>query len=376
MSTDDTTPTDEETPSIQEGNATTFKCESCGSALSFAPGTDSLTCPYCKSENVIESSDEEIRELDFREHLRHAVDKNSMEEHITVTCDGCGARTDLQPNVTASHCPFCDSPLLAQHVSEKRFKPKSLLPFSIPKNDAQERFKGWIKSRWFAPNAFYKSVRPDKLSGVYCPFWTFDAATHTRYSGERGVYYYVTKTETVTVNGKKQTRTRQVRKTRWRRVSGSVYDDFDDLLVRASRGLPEKPARNLEPWDLHKLLPFQPEYLSGFKVESYTIGLEEGFGDAQEQMKATVRHSIEHDIGGDKQRIHSANTSYSDVTFKHILLPVWISAYRYREKSFRFLINANTGEVQGERPYSIIKITLLCIAIAAVVGTIAFFTMR
>ncbi|MBV9774716.1 MAG: hypothetical protein JO040_12240, partial [Gemmatimonadetes bacterium] len=73
------------------------------------------------------------------------------------------------------------------------------------------------------------------------------------------------------------------------------------------------------------------------------------------------------DIGGDEQRIHSTDTRYDDVTFKHILLPVWISAYRYREKVYRRLVNARTGEVQGERPWSWIKIALLVLFVAALV---------
>jgi len=358
--------------SPKEGNATTFICDGCGGALSFTPGTEHLTCPYCNNNCVIAVAPEEVSELDFHEHLQQAAEETGMEEHLTVTCDGCGARTDLQPNITAGHCPFCDSPLVAQHVSEKRFQPRSLLPFSIPREDATARFKKWITSRWFAPRAFHREVRPDKLNGVYCPFWTYDTATRTSYSGERGDYYYVTKTYTVTVDGKQETRTKQERKTRWSHASGSVSNNFDDLLVRASRGLPAKPAANLEPWDLHKLRPYQPEFLSGFKVESYSIGLEEGFTDAKVQMEPVIRQTIQHDIGGDEQRIHNKSTSYNNITFKHILLPVWISAYRYREKSYRFLINANTGEVQGERPYSIMKIVLFVVTIAVVIGIAVF----
>ncbi len=355
-------------PAPKSGSAATFTCRNCGGALSFTPGTEHLTCPYCNDNCAIPAATEEISELEFHEHLQQAAQETGLEEHLTVTCKGCGARIDLQPNVTAGHCPFCDSPLVAQHISEKRFQPRALLPFSIPRESAAALFKAWISSRWFAPRAFHRDVRPDKLSGIYCPFWTYDAATRTDYSGERGDHYYVTRTETVMVNGKPQTRTRRERRTRWSRASGSVSNGFDDLLVRASCGLPERLAAKLEPWDLQRLRPYQPEFLSGFKVESYSVGLEEGFAAARAQMEPVIRQSIRRDIGGDEQRIHRVSTGYRDITFKHILLPVWISAYRYRGKSYRFLINAGTGEVQGERPYSIVKIALLCIAIAAAIG--------
>ena len=62
------------------------------------------------------------------------------------------------------------------------------------------------------------------------------------------------------------------------------------------------------------------------------------------------------------------------MTFKHTLLPVWISAYRYHDRTFRFLVNARTGEVQGERPYSWIKITLFVMLILAVVAIVAMIS--
>ena len=77
------------------------------------------------------------------------------------------------------------------------------------------------------------------------------------------------------------------------------------------------------------------------------------------------------DIGGDQQRIHDIDTTISDVTFKHILLPVWLAAYKYNNKTYRFVVNGRTGRVQGERPWSAIKITIaivLALIVAAGVG--------
>jgi hypothetical protein len=52
---------------------------------------------------------------------------------------------------------------------------------------------------------------------------------------------------------------------------------------------------------------------------------------------------------------------------------VWISAYRFKDRNFQFLVNARTGEVQGERPYSWIKITLAVLLVIAIIGTIVYF---
>ena len=96
--------------------------------------------------------------------------------------------------------------------------------------------------------------------------------------------------------------------------------------------------------------------------------MEQGFEIGKEIMDDKIRVAIRHHIGGDEQRIHSVSTQHSNISFKHILLPVWISAYKYKEKVYRFLVNARTGEVQGERPWSWIKIALTAIAVTGLIG--------
>ena len=146
------------------------------------------------------------------------------------------------------------------------------------------------------------------------------------------------------------------------------------MLVAASNSLPVKYLDRLEPWDLNNLVPYDTKYLSGFKSERYQVSLEDGFGKAKEKMEVVIREDIKKDIGGDRQQIHSLMSKYNNITFKHILLPLWISAYRYNNKPYRFMINARTGEVTGERPWSWIKITLAVIAGAAVIGTVYYFS--
>ena len=166
---------------------------------------------------------------------------------------------------------------------------------------------------------------------------------------------------------------RQVRRTRWYPARGIVFDRFDDVLVVASRSLPAGYAQALEPWDLGNLAPYRDEYLAGFVAESYQVDLAQGFDVARQIMADAIAMTVRRDIGGDHQRIHSMDTRHDHVTFKHVLLPVWISAYRYRDRSFRFLVNARTGEVCGERPYSAAKITLAILTALIVVMVVLFF---
>ena len=187
----------------------------------------------------------------------------------------------------------------------------------------------------------------------------------------RGVYYYTTETYQ---DSDGNTRTRQVRHIAWTPCSGTVFDQFDDVLVNATDAVPEKHAQALVKWDLPSLVPYQDEYLSGFRTVRYKRGLEEAFAVAQEMMQPTIDQSIRYDIGGDEQQITNKKTQYDDITFKHILLPVWLGAYKFRDKTYSFLVNARTGEVRGDAPISVWKVLGLTLLALIIIGVIFYFS--
>jgi DNA-directed RNA polymerase subunit RPC12/RpoP len=343
------------------------KCKNCGAQLRFDPGVSSLSCDYCGVKNDIseEMKPVEVEEIDFESFINNAVQQADTMDVATVKCDNCGASTSLRPNVTSDACPFCDTPLIIKGGSIAHIiKPKYMLPFSIDKKKGITVFTDWLHKLWFAPNDLKKYAENDKLRGLYIPYWTYDSKTVSQYSGMRGIHYYTT--ETYTVNG--QTQTRSVQRTNWTPASGTVYNEFDDILINASNSLPEKYVNELEPWDLHALTGFNEQFLSGFVSEQYQVQVKDGFEKAKIRMQPPIRSSAMNDIGGDVQQVLSLNTEYNEVTFKHILLPIWLSAYKYNGKVYRFMINGRTGEVQGERPYSAWKIFFLVATIVAVIG--------
>jgi len=350
-----------------------YPCAQCGAKLEFAPGTDSLICPFCKHQNTIApETGERVTELDFDAQLDALETAAPMAETKSVVCTTCAATVSKPANVDSLSCPYCGSNIVTTGVNHRHIRPGSVLPFKITRQQAQDAFRVWLRSRWFAPTALKKQGFIDAaLNGLYLPFWTYDCDATSEYSGERGEYYYVTESYTVSVNGKAEQRTRQVRRTRWYPASGRVFDEFDDLLVLASRSLPTDVAATLQPWDLGDLKPYSDDYLSGFVAENYVIDLKGGFDIAKTMTIETIQSTIRRDIGGDEQRIHDRRTQYSAIKFKHVLLPVWISAYRYMNKVFQFYVNARTGEVHGERPYSYWKITFLVLAILAAIAVIA-----
>lgn len=351
-----------------------FPCDQCGADMRFDPGAEQLICDFCGNTKAIEKGNykgQGIHELDFEAAIRDKLPSAEIEITRTVDCHNCGANFEFDSAIHAAECPFCATPVVTDTGPHRQIKPKGVVPFVLTEPKAHDEMNAWLGSLWFAPNGLKEYARKGrKMSGIYVPYWTYDADTKSRYTGQRGTDYYVSKT--VIVDGKPKTV--QERRTRWKSVSGRVARFFDDVLVLASKSLPKKYTDALEPWTLSALQPYSADFLAGFRAEGYQIELDEGYKEARMIMDATIQRDIKFDIGGDRQRIQSVDTDINDVTFKHILLPIWLAAYKYRGKSYRFVVNGQTGKVQGERPYSAWKIAFAVIAgliVAAVIGYFA-----
>lgn len=362
-------PLSPETAAVQTEHR--FPCDQCGSDMRFDPKTAQLTCDHCGNTDQIEGSGfhiNHITELDLRKALAEDLSAVEMEETRVSRCPNCAAQVEFDPEKHATECPFCATPVVVDTGVHRHIKPRAVLPFALTETDARAAMNDWLGRLWFAPNGLQDYARKGRrMSGIYVPYWTFDAETRSDYRGERGTVYY--ETITMVSDGKKVKH--KVPRVRWRRVSGRVARFFDDVLVLASKSLPKRFTDALEPWDLSALEPYAPEYLAGFRAEGYAITLEDGFDEARHYMDRVIERDVKFDIGGDRQRVHKIDTQLGKLTFKHILLPVWMAAYKYRGKTYRFVVNGRTGRVQGQRPYSVMKITIaviLGLIVAAAIG--------
>ena len=348
-----------------------FPCDTCGSDLRFDPTAHQLQCDHCGNARPIEGTQHArggIKELDFRAATANQLSEEEIEKTRVSTCPNCGAVTEFDADMHAAECPFCATPVVGGTGTHRHIKPRGLLPFAMDETAALAALAYWLGSLWFAPNGLMDYARKGrKMNGIYVPYWTFDADTKSQYSGQRGTHYY----ENRTVMRDDKAKQVRVRKTRWRPASGRVGRFFDDVLVLASKSLPKKYTDGLKPWDLSALEPYKPDYLAGFRAEGYQVELTDSFTEARDFMDRMILRDVKYDIGGDEQRVTDVDTDVADVTFKHILLPVWLAAYKYRGRAFRFVVNGRTGRVQGEQPYSAWKITfavLLGLIVALIAG--------
>lgn len=339
------------------------RCTGCGSQVAFAPGSTHLQCGACGLRNEIVGDAATVEEHSFDEWLaaRPTTTVTSLGGQ-TLTCQGCGALTES--TALSGSCQFCGGHLVATTAAEGFIAPEAVLPFAVEGAAAREAFRGWVKSRWFAPGALKQVGDTESLQGTYVPHWTFDAATTTQYTGQRGEHYTV------------KVEDRTERRTKWHSAAGTVARTFDDVVVPASTTLPTRTLDKLGPWQVEKVVPYRPEYLAGYSTLRYDIQPQQGSEAARTKMAQVIRRDVEHAIGGDEQKVDRVRTAYSDVMFKLVLLPIWIATYMYAGRQWQVTVNANTGEVTGDRPFSPAKIALAVLAGLLVVVAIIIWQLQ
>lgn len=346
-------------------------CISCGAALEFAPGTAGLLCPYCgAAQEVATTGAVAARKHDYiayRAQPQVPVDELPPFE---LACSNCGS-THMTLAI-AQGCPHCKASLIALDDLDGHLRSAdAVVPFVIDQQAANQSFRQWTASRWFAPSSLKKVGTTESLLGGYIPHWSFDDDTVSDYVGQRGEHYYETQTYTTTENGQSVTRTRQVRRTRWWPATGRVSRAFRDVLATAASSPSRQDLRELGPWPVEQATPYRTEYLAGFEVPRYDLDPAVGWTDAAQQMAQVIEQDCRRDIGGDQQRVTSVTTYDQNVLFRMLLLPLWFATYVTAGVTYSVYINANTGKVVGDRPYS--KAKIACAVIAALLLAIVAY---
>ena len=364
---------EEKTSEIEQG----LKCQGCGAILTYQPGTSYLACSYCGTRNEIADQLPENGRIESTDYKVFGAAMEELEDDRysylaeVVHCGNCGANSRLNAHVTADLCAFCASPLIIDHQQKRIVKPHGVVPFGVDYKSAFGLLTQWAGKVWFAPNDFKRifNARNDRLKGVYIPFWSYDADVNSDYVGSRGEYYYVTRTRR---NSDGETEEYEERRTNWYPTSGTVYSQFKDIVISGSTSLPEKFSEKIGPWNLGYLRPFNEQYLSGFIAETFSVDHVKAATTARAIMDREIERQVENDIGGDTQDIDSIDSDFKSIKLKYILLPIWLSAYQYKGKSYQIMVNAFNGKVYGQRPYSFWKIAFLVFAILIVLYLLSF----
>ena len=347
-------------------------CSNCGAELKYKPGTTSIICEYCGNQETISVDPNGFMELELHPYLHKMGAQRNSEETTMLKCRNCGAIQHVEENYKSLHCVYCSTPLvLEDQYKEDWILPGAVLPFQIDQRKSHQIFKKWVKRLWFAPNNLKKAaIDPQFTKGLYLPYWTFDAQLRASYRGQRGEYYYETKRVR---NSQGKMVNQRVRKTRWYPASGQISGFVDDTLVEASNQRKGRVPSKIARWNLKLLQPFNTSFLRGFVTEKYTISLQQGHLMAKDEAQRIAKRWCRQDIGGDTQRVTHMDLKLSEETFKHILLPVYISSYRFNGKEYNFFVNGENGTISGTRPYSFWKIFFAVLFVLILIGLFVFF---
>lgn len=338
-----------------------YYCSNCGGIMEFNVKSQTLKCPNCDTEVKIVDDRRNIIEHNFNERVARSVLVN--EKHSsTMQCNGCGARVEVSADCTATECPYCGSKYVLAQKQEDAIIPDGVLPFKIDKNDVKQRFNTWVSKRWLAPGKLKNLYERDKIQGVYLPYWTFDADIVCDYSAEGGKR----RREKVRKSDGSVTEKTVVD---WYHTHGRIKHFFDDVLVKGSKNLKPSLLKGVEPYDLKKdLASYSPQYLSGYSAECYSVSLNDAHKEACQTIEKELHSMARNDVlkRYDEARNIRIAPDYRNETYKHILIPIYSTAYSYRDKKYTVLINGQTGKIKGDYPKSPVKIGIIVAVIVAI----------
>lgn len=342
-----------------------YYCSNCGGVMVFDAKTQTLKCPNCETQINIVNDKDKIIEHNFTKKAEKTITVQEKTSS-TMQCRGCGAKVEVSADCTATQCPYCGANYVLAEKQEDAIIPDGVVPFKIDKNDVRETFTKWIKKRWFAPNKLKQLYESDKIQGIYVPYWTFDADVICDYSAEGGKHR---KVEVKESDGSTSTKT----ETDWYNTHGRVKEFFDDVEVKASKNMKASLLKGIEPYDTKKqLVSYSPQYLSGYGSECYTVSLEDAHREANTIMENELRELVRKDVRKRYDEVRNIRIApdYREETYKHILIPVYATAYNYNNKSYSVLINGQSGKIKGDYPKSVVKIAIAVAVAAAIVGGI------
>jgi DNA-directed RNA polymerase subunit RPC12/RpoP len=337
-----------------------FKCPQCGAITAYSVPDGGLTCTHCgyhepPTKHVVGKGAEQFEfTVETMERSAHGWGEPRTE----MECQSCGARTSLPTDLLTYTCAFCGSnKVIQREAPQDMLRPRFIVPFKIEPAQCSTLTGAWLGSSWMTPSSLKNLSHLADFSAVYMPYWTFDSVTTASWKAEVGH----DKVERYYENGQWKERT----VTHWRWESGDVRLVHDDLIVEGSARLSQRLMNQLKDFDLSALVQYEPAFLAGMQARAYDIPLEDAWENARDVMREKTRLACYSQASTPKVRNFSMELDFSDESWRYVLLPMYVAAYRFQDKSFQVMVNGQTGRIAGQRPVDWTRVGLVAAAIAA-----------
>lgn len=343
----------------------TQKCSTCGGELIFSPTKQTLVCRQCGV--VVPVTGITATEKSLQALLMKAP--TWQKDTAVYQCEHCGAKSVVTKFDLIAKCDYCGAESMVKTQELPGVRPDTVVTFNVSRRDARNRVRAWLSKRHFVPNQFKQIAEEQQLHGIYFPAFTFDAKVSTRYTG---VELY-TKTFTLTVDGKEISQERTIR----RPFGGYDSHDFDDLLVLANEEIEPKILQAIQPFDTDQGQVFQQSYLAGFTVCGASKEPIPCWEEAKKSMESVICNKITTKYSNNKIQDLQLDLGITDVTYKYVLLPIYVGHTEYKGTHYKLFINGQTGKIHGKTPKSGWKVFsffaslgLLALGIGIVLATI------
>ena len=285
-----------------------------------------------------------------------------------ISCRNCGATTDFEVTANVLRCAFCGSEqVVAQPSDPNRPTPESILSFVVEEEQARAAYREWLGNGFFRPGDLSKSASLREIRAMFLPFWAFDARANTQWTAMSGRHRTSVRQVQTVVNGQSVLRDQQVQETDWFPASGDHVGQYTWELVSASKGLEQAWVDAIEPFNFGELRAYDGKFLLGRGAEEAALDHAQAEDIARKLIEAKEQSECARLVPGDTHRDLRVSTALEDVAAKMIFLPVWLAAFAYKQKVYRFVVNGQTGKVTGEAPMSYFKVALVVGAVALVI---------
>lgn len=327
-------------------------CPCCGGALVYDQTVQQVKCEFCNTEfNVsdLNAIDEDLnQEFAENENWNEAkLEEYEENEMKLFTCEACGGEIITDLNTSSTRCPYCNNPVFISSRLVGVYKPNYVIPFKLTKDDAVNNLTKYLKGKILLPNSFKKDNKIEDVSGLYTPYFIFDAEVSGR------AVFRGTTTRTWRSGDYRYTKTNYYKLVR----HGDIA--FDNIPVDASKRMPDDLMESIEPFDFKEAKEFQVAYISGHCADKYDVSKEETFTRATTRIKegtiAALRSTTTGYLGctltESSINMHNSNADY-------VYYPVWTLNTKYKDKNYKFAMNGQTGKLVGNLPMSIAKLLL------------------
>lgn len=319
---------------------TEHKCPNCGASVEFDSGTQMMKCPYCDSEFATDAFDkvlpDDSMEWDGGNQKNEFSDADEMSAYI---CNSCGGEIITDPTTSATHCPYCDSPVVMTGRVSGMLKPDYIIPFRLDKKAAIAGFNAHLLNKKLLPKVFKDQNHIEEIKGVYVPFWLFDA------TADADVKYRAVKRRSWSTSDYTYTEHSYYRVFR----SGNL--SFAAVPVDGSTKMADDLMESVEPFDLKEAQPFNTAFLSGYLADKYDVDRESSVPRANERIKQSTEDAFRDTVRGySTVDTEASSVRFTDSAAHYALYPVWILNTVWNGQRFTFAMNGQTGKFVGNLP--------------------------